>query len=142
MDNMNDVKCLQLVNDISQLAEVADFVDNLVDEWQLPVNFTVSLNLVLEEVVTNIIFYAFADDKEHFIDIKIEKTKGLLQITICDDGREYDPTQKDDPDLTVPIEERSIGGLGILLIKKIMDHVEYRRTDNRNILFLTKTIKS
>jgi anti-sigma regulatory factor (Ser/Thr protein kinase) len=142
MDNTIDVKSLQLVNDISQLTDVAYFVDNLVDEWQLPVTFALSLNLVLEEVLTNIIFYSYGDEKKHFIDVKIERLSGQLQITICDDGREYDPTQKNVPDITVPIEERSVGGLGILLIKKIMDHVEYRRTDNRNFLFLTKAIKS
>jgi serine/threonine-protein kinase RsbW len=57
-----------------------------------------------------------------------------------DDGREYDPTLKADPDITLPVEERPIGGLGIFLIKKIMDQVEYLRKDNRNFLMLTKNI--
>ena len=142
MDKTTKIKKIQLVNEIAQLSEITAFLDDLVDEWNLPVTFAMSLNLVLEEAFTNVVFYAFNDEKQHFIDLEFEMQNSQLKIALSDDGREYDPTQKDDPDFSVAMEDRSIGGLGVFLIKKIMDTIEYQRKDNRNYLILTKTLKS
>ncbi len=140
MDNEPKIKKITLVNQIAQLSELAIFVDDLVDEWMLPPAFAISLNLVLEEAFTNIVFYAFNDEQEHLIDLDFEMQGKQLKILLSDDGHEYDPTQKGDPDFDVPLEDRSIGGLGIFLIKKIMDTVEYQRKDNKNYLILGKNM--
>jgi len=142
MDNPEKIKNLQLVNEISQLSVITEFVENLVDEWELSPGLAMSLNLVLEEAFTNVVFYAYADEKQHLIDLNFEKSGEQLKIILTDDGSEYDPTQKGDPDFDVPIEKRNVGGLGIFLIKKIMDTVEYQRKEDRNYLILTKNIES
>jgi anti-sigma regulatory factor (Ser/Thr protein kinase) len=140
MDNETKIKKLTLVNQVAQLSELAAFLDDLVDEWMLPPAFAISLNLVLEEAFTNIVFYAFNDENQHFIDLEFEMHGKQLRISLSDDGHEYDPTQKGDPDFDVPLEDRSIGGLGIKKKKKIMDTVEYQRKDNKNYLILSKII--
>jgi anti-sigma regulatory factor (Ser/Thr protein kinase) len=101
-----------------------------------------SLNLVLEEALTNTILYGYDDENRHEIEVIFSKDGDILSVTIADDGHEYDPTLKEDPDITLAAEDRPIGGLGIFLIKKIMDTVEYRRKENKNYLILTKNIQS
>ena len=141
MDKEPGIKVLRLDNKIDELTRVEGFLEELGDEWELPMPLLFSLNLVLEEALTNIISYGFDDELQHTIEIDFIKTGEELTISIIDDGHEYDPTLKSDPDITLPAEERPIGGLGIFLIKKIMDTVNYQRKDNRNYLILTKIIE-
>jgi anti-sigma regulatory factor (Ser/Thr protein kinase) len=98
------------------------------------------LNLVLEEAVSNVIFYAFKDQEKHEINISLYLESKTLTIDITDYGIAFDPTLREQPDLTLPAEERPIGGLGIFLIQKIMDTVNYSRNNNQNKLTLTKNI--
>ena len=63
---------------------------------------------------------------------------GSVQATVADDGKEYDPLQREDPDVNAPLEERRIGGLGVLLVKRLMDDVRYARTGGRNVLTIRK----
>ncbi len=142
MDSLTADKVLLVNNKIEELTKVALFMEELGEEWGLPVPLVFSLNLVLEEALTNTISYGFDDDQVHIIEVQFKKAGALLTITITDDGHEYDPTQKRDPDISLPAEERPIGGLGIFLIKKIMDTVRYKRANNRNNLILTKNIES
>ncbi len=138
-----EIKTLFVDNQMNELSKVVDFLDELGEEWELPAGLVFSLNLVLEEALTNIILYGFEDANPHVIEIEFNKTEGdELSITLSDDGQPYDPTLKADPDLTLSVEERPIGGLGIFLIKKIMDKVEYQRNNNKNLLILTKNINS
>ena len=134
-------KKLLVENQMVELNRVVDFLDELGDEWELPVPLVFSLNLVLEEALTNIILYGFEDQNGHTIEIDFKKDENQLYITFVDDGIAYDPTTKEDPDISLSTEDRPIGGLGIFLIKKIMDQVEYQRKENRNFLMLTKNIK-
>jgi serine/threonine-protein kinase RsbW len=141
MDKKMEDKTLTITNQMDELVIVVDYLDSLGEEWELSPGLVFSLNLVLEEALTNTILYGFDEDHhQHNIAINFTKKGDELTITIIDDGREYDPTLKTDPDITLPVEERPIGGLGIFLIKKIMDQVEYLRKDNRNFLMLTKNI--
>ena len=136
------MKTLLVDNRMDELSRVVDFLDELGEEWELPAGLVFSLNLCLEEALTNIILYGFDDSNNHIIEIIFNKTAGdVLLITLIDDGQPYDPTLKADPDLTLSVEERPIGGLGIFLIKKIMDNVEYERKTNKNFLVLTKNMK-
>lgn len=142
MDKISADKILQVKNQIDELTRVAVFIEELGDEWELPIPLVFSLNLVLEEALTNTILYGFDDENQHTIDVLFNKTGDVLHISIVDDGHEYDPTLKDDPDITLAAADRPIGGLGIFLIKKIMDTIEYQRKENKNYLILTKTIES
>ncbi|NCC45950.1 MAG: ATP-binding protein [Bacteroidia bacterium] len=140
MDNLPEQKLLTVSNKIDELARVASFLEELGDEWNLPASLVMSLNLVLEEALTNTILYGFNDDNDHLIEISCNKGESQISFTIQDDGIEYDPTKKEDPDISLPAGERPIGGLGIFLIKKIMDSVQYKRIDNKNNLILIKNI--
>ena len=140
MENSNFRKTLVLHNKLDELLKISSFLDELADMWDLPFQLVLSLNLVLEEAFTNIVNYAYPDSGDHFIEITFERDVNEVVITLADDGIPYDPTLREDPDVTLPPEEREIGGLGIYLIKKMMDKVSYLRVSNRNLLTLSKTI--
>lgn len=141
MENITEVKKLLIENQIDELSRVATWLEELGEEWEFSMPFVLSLNLVLEEALTNTILYGYEDKLRHSIEILFTKTGNLLKVSIVDDGLAYDPTAKPDPDITLSVEDRPIGGLGVFLIKKIMDTVEYQRIENKNHLMLTKNIK-
>ncbi len=98
------------------------------------------IQLAAEEVLVNIINYAYPD-KNGDIEITITpKENEALEIEIADWGFAFDPLSLPEPDLCAPLEERKIGGLGIYLLRKIMDEVSYKRQDERNILCLVKKL--
>ncbi|MFO7616871.1 MAG: ATP-binding protein [Bacteroidales bacterium] len=140
---MDTTKNKQLIlnNQVEELSRVEGFLEELASDWGLPLSLVLSLNLALEEAITNIIFYGYDDDGPHTILVDFTKASNQLKINIVDDGHEYDPTARPDPDITLAAEERPVGGLGIFLIKKVMDQVEYQRKDNKNHLMLTKRIE-
>lgn len=135
-------KSLEILNKIEELARVEGFINELADEWDLPLTMVFPLNLALEEALTNTISYGYDDDQPHTIRIDFSRKESILTIGITDDGHPYDPTAREDPDITLGVEERPIGGLGIFLIKKMMDTVEYQRIENKNRLIVTKKIES
>lgn len=99
------------------------------------------VSIALEEVLINIVSYAYEDTGN--IDIIYELTtepKKELSVTIIDEGKEFDPLKKEDPNITDLYKERKIGGLGIYMTKEIMDEVTYLRKDNKNILQLRKNL--
>lgn len=117
---------------------MAEKLETLAARWRLESALVMNLNLVLEEALSNIIFYAFRDQDVHKIRISITREGDRLTIRIRDDGIPFDPTAAPAPDTSLPAGERPIGGLGILLISKLMDNVHYARIDNQNVLTLTK----
>jgi serine/threonine-protein kinase RsbW len=137
---MGKKETITIINKVDELPILAGKMEELAEKWGLPMDLTMNLNLVLEEAVSNVIFYAFKDKEEHEINIMICRNDHSLVIEIHDEGVPFDPTLKQKPDLTLPVEERPIGGLGIFLISKIMDNVSYKRIDNENVLTLTKNI--
>jgi len=98
------------------------------------------INLALDELFTNIISYGFPDDEEHLIEITITPQNQMLCLCIEDDGVPFNPVEVNQPDLQCDIEECKIGGLGIHLIKNLMDEVCYERCGDKNVLTLKKSI--
>lgn len=96
------------------------------------------INLALEEAVANVIMYASPPQERHNIVLKVSSTETQLVFLLTDKGLSFDPTQVDDVDLTLSIEERPIGGLGIFLIRSIMNEVLYQRLDDENRLTMKK----
>jgi len=92
------------------------------------------VRLVIEEAVTNTIRHGYRDPGPHEIILRAAVDGGRLTIEIEDDAAAFDPLAKTLPDLTLPVEEKPIGGLGILLVRTLMDNVEYQRVGNRNLL--------
>jgi len=129
---------ITILNKVEELAVLAGRIEELAEQWELPMPLTMNLNLVLEETVSNIIFYAYPDGNEHSIDITLSIVDGEITIEIEDEGIPFDPTAMQQPDISLPAEERPIGGLGIFLVSKIMDNVSYRREQEKNKLTLKK----
>lgn len=100
-----------------------------------------TFRLVIEEIVVNVVNYAYPEGVEGWLDVDISSKDGDISITFTDGGTPFNPLAKEDPDTTLPLDQRPIGGLGILLVKKMMDHVAYRHEEGRNILTLTKHLE-
>lgn len=106
----------------------------------MPVSLKV--NMVFDELLANVISYAYSDEEVHSIEIAIDYIDSQLSITVVDDGVPFNPFTREDPDTTLSIEDREIGGLGILLVKNTMDETDYQRRHNRNIVTLIKNLDS
>jgi len=131
---------IEIENRVEELAVLAGKIDELAEKWSLSMPLTMNINLVLEEAVSNVIFYAFNDPDKHLIQISLSLENKTLTLEITDDGISFNPLSRLAPDVSLPVEERPIGGLGILLIKKMMDQVSYSRVNNQNRLTLLKNI--
>jgi len=99
------------------------------------------IELALDELYTNIASYAYEPGTGDIeIDYDFDEETRLLTIIIADSGKAFDPLAKEDPNIALPAESRQIGGLGIFIVKKVMDETTYCRVDNKNILTLKKKI--
>jgi anti-sigma regulatory factor (Ser/Thr protein kinase) len=134
------IKHFTIENQIGELSTLAEKIDELAMEWNLSQTLAMNINLVIEEAVSNIIFYAYNDQSKHEIRITISLENGRLTIKITDDGIPFNPLAQEQPDINLPAEERPVGGLGIFLISQIMDEMKYDRNKNENILTLIKSI--
>ncbi len=132
---------LTLHNNVQEASLLAPFIETIATENGLDHSLTMELNLAVEEAVVNVMEYAYPQGETGEVTIEVSLADDLLDINIIDSGAPFDPTQKSDPDTSLPVEERSIGGLGIFLVRQVMDTVSYRRDDGKNILTFTKNIK-
>ena len=133
-------KHLVLHNDIKQIPQLAGFIEAVAQAGSLNQSTAMSLNLALEEAVTNVILYAYPEGTEGLVDIEAIIRKHQICFKITDSGRPFDPTQVAEVDTTLPLEERPIGGLGIHIVRSIMDEVSYNREDGHNFLRLIKNL--
>ncbi len=99
-----------------------------------------AVQVALDEVLSNTVRSGFGADGSGQIDVRFEIEGGVLEILVVDDGRAFDPLARPEPDLQAPLEARPVGGLGIYLVRQLMDSVEYERRDGRNRLRLRKRI--
>ena len=132
---------LILHNDIQQIPQLADFVETVGQLASLGSSLTMSLNLALEEAVTNVILYAYPEGSDGLVDIEAIVHKDSLTFIISDSGKAFDPTAAPEADITLDVEDRPIGGLGIFLVRNIMDSVHYERVDGKNILTMSKNLQ-
>jgi len=136
-----DKKVIRISNKIAELERINQALEILAEKWSLDPKIVFEFNLVLEEMITNIIFYAYKDKREHEIEICLSNHGKRIIIELIDDGIPFDPIKAELPvDVDKPLEDRKIGGLGIHLVKKLMDKVSYSREDDKNILTLEKKL--
>ena len=133
-------KKLEIKNDITEISKLAIFIEELSEELALAPELTFNLNLALEEAVSNVILYAYGEEKQKEITLLANMSDNNLTFVLTDYGKEFDPTKVPDADVTLSAEEREIGGLGIFLIRQIMDTVEYQRMDGKNVLIMGKQL--
>lgn len=137
---MNMKKELLIKNEVAELEQLVILIDEVTEELQLDPEIGMSLNLALEEVVSNVILYAYPEGTNGTVQIVANSDGQVLVFTITDQGKAFDPTQVKEADITLSAEERAIGGLGIFIVNQIMDNVSYRRENGQNILMLTKRL--
>jgi len=129
---------IRLRNDFGELAGLREKLREFCESWKLDRESAFAVMLSLDELVTNIIFYAWDDNREHSIAISAKCGNGVMEIEVEDDGKPFNPLDYEPPDLSSPIEERHIGGLGIHLIQTYMDEIAYRREGGRNRVVMRK----
>lgn len=130
-----------LQNRLPELGRLAQAVDQFADEHDMAVPHLRALNLALEELITNAIAYGYDDDAEHHIVVRLSVVNDHVHAEIEDDGKPFNPLEVASPDLTSPIEERPVGGLGIHLVRSMMDEVAYRRQAGKNYVTLMKRVR-
>ena len=141
-------RTLFITNEMSEVTKLKQFMEGAAREFGIPDDIQLSLNLAVEEAVVNVINYAYPKGTEGDIEINItnspipdlSESSTEVIFTIIDEGVPFDPTTHDEADTTSELEERQIGGLGIHLIRNIMDRVEYQRDGNSNKLTMTKIL--
>ncbi len=131
---MNTKLILLMQNQVSELVELTKKADRFMGSHQLPLETIYKVNLILEEVLTNIIKYAYKDTLMHNIRVEMTLKEHELIIRFEDDGEEFDPISAAPPKPHDSISESPVGGLGIHLVKQMADGVEYQRRQGRNIL--------
>jgi anti-sigma regulatory factor (Ser/Thr protein kinase) len=121
------------------VARVAETLDVFCAEQRLPPEVAWRLRVALDEIVANIVAYGSRGGDGAALDVWFRRKGDQVEVTIADDGPSFDPLSRPAPDVSLPLEARQPGGLGISLVRSLMDEVRYTRT-NRNILFIRKHI--
>jgi len=132
----------ELKSSLSELDKLCDKLENFGQKIGLPKKLIFEINLALDELFTNIISYGFADDEEHIIKVTLTPQKEKLCLCIEDDGTPFNPTDFATPDVAASVENCKIGGLGIHIMRKLMDEICYQRCDGKNILTLKKNLSN
>lgn len=126
---------------VDNLGKVTTFVDEKLEEVECPAKVKIKINIAIDEIFSNIAHYAYCP-KTGMVTVQVEVLKEPLTacITFIDQGIPYNPLSIPAPDISLPMEERQIGGLGIYLVRKIMDDVSYEYREGENILTIKKEI--
>lgn len=132
---------IQLKNELSELQRVQKDIAVFGSMHRLTPNAVHDIQLAVEEILTNIISYGYDDDREHEILVRLGLGTGEIKIEIEDDGRPFNPLEALEPDVELPLEQRSIGGLGIHLVRKLMSSLEYNRHGQTNLLIMKKRVE-
>jgi len=124
-----------------RLDEVFNFIESAMRNAGMDDRQQNNIKIAVEEIFVNIVSYAFPTG-EGEVSVSVTAVSDKLSIEFCDSGTPYDPLAKADPDISLSADEREIGGLGIYMVKKMMDDVCYRYEDGKNILIIEKYIRN
>jgi sigma-B regulation protein RsbU (phosphoserine phosphatase) len=131
---------ITLVNQESEVTRLGSFIKTFLGPLEMDQRVSAGLRLAVEEAVVNVINYAYPAGEEGEVLIEADTNGHEVRFTITDSGYPFDPTTVLEPDTTLDAQNRPIGGLGILLSRKLMDSISYNRKDGKNVLSLTKNI--
>ena len=129
-----------LSNSLSELERLSERLSLIGERWSLPGKIILQLNLVLDELFTNVVSYGLESESEQEVHFTIAQREDEIEIVVSDGGRSFDPTRPPDPDLNLSLDDQPVGGLGIFLMRQYTDNIEYRRENEKNIVTLTKKI--
>lgn len=124
---------------IENLPEVSQYIEEELEKYECPFKVSLQIQVAVEEIFVNIAHYAYPEKNgEADIDIVFDEEEKMVSIAFSDEGIEFNPLLKPDPDVTLSAEERGIGGLGIFMVKKTMTKVLYDYKDGKNVLTILK----
>ena len=141
----NQIKELDIEATKENLSAVIDFVQGELEKAGCPMKIQMQVEMAVEEIFINIASYAYYPDTGPSL-IRVEVNDGqdidplCITLTFIDHGRPYDPLAKEDPDISLPADQRQIGGLGIFMVKKTVDFMSYEYKDGQNILKIRKNL--
>ena len=135
------MKELTLDAKVEHLDQVLALVDGLLEERDCPMKTQMQVDVAVEELFVNIAHYAYTPQTgQATVRARLLDEPSAIEVTLIDSGKPYDPLAKEDPDITLPVEERPIGGLGIYMVKQSMDKVHYEYKDGQNVLTFIKCL--
>ncbi len=132
---------IRVHNKLSELASANQTLTQFGRKQGLPDGVLQDLNLALGEVLTNIISYGYTDSGEHEITVRLSIEPGEMRVDVEDDGKPFNPLEAPEVDTTKPLEERALGGLGVHLVRKLTDGLEYQRHEGKNLLIMKKHLR-
>lgn len=139
-DTPRAIKTVEIKNEMKQINTVINEFEVFAQEYSVPGEVVMKMGLVFDDILSNVIQYAYTDEAEHIILIYFKLYSDQILITVADDGIPFNPLLIKSPDINLSIEERVLGGLGIHLVKNIVDDCHYRRRVDQNILTLIKKL--
>jgi serine/threonine-protein kinase RsbW len=131
---------LKFKNEEKELDRVTEFMESICDEVQLDMHVAMKLQVAIEEMVTNVIYYAYPEGTSADITLTAESEDKELTFVLSDTGKPFDPTAKEDADIESNPMDREQGGMGILIVKNIMNEVSYQRLGDTNQLTMKKKL--
>ena len=140
-DKIIDEKTFVIKNSASEVAQLIETVHSFAKSKKWVEKTVSQITLALEEVLVNIQSYAYTDKEAHEITVTLSAGTTEFVAKIIDDGRPFNPLESKKPDVTESLDARKVGGLGIFLVRNVMDGVEYKRENGKNILMLKKIIR-
>ena len=134
-------KNIVLANDTKEVPKLQALVDEVCEAVEFDEKTSMQMRIAIEEAVVNVMDYAYPPGQRGEVTIEATSTEGCLKFTIIDSGKPFDPTVQAAVDTSLPARERRIGGLGIHIVRQMMDSINYERMDNLNVLTLKKNLK-
>lgn len=132
---------IRSTTDLDAIRSVLDRVSAWCDASGLPAGVRRTLGVVLDDVLGNVSFYGYAGGPDLGVELRVDVGDGRLRAVVSDRGTAFDPTERSSPDTTVPLDARKMGGLGIHLVRAMMDDVRYERAGDRNVLTIIKRLE-
>ena len=129
---------ISLANDLEEIAVVGARIDEFCESHDVPPEVAYAVNLSVDELLNNTITYGYTDDEPHTIELSLRLDADAVVVEIVDDGREFEASGVPEPDTDAALEDRAVGGLGLFIVHQMMDSVEFRREDGRNVVTIAK----
>jgi len=137
---VSDTLEFRMANDLAAMAGLAEAVESFAVEHRLPAEAANAIHISVDEAVSNAIVHGYREGARGEITVRLGRRPEGVVVEIEDDGGPFDPRQVPPPDLTLPLDQRPIGGLGIHLIRSLMDEMSYVHRAGRNVLKLVKSV--
>jgi serine/threonine-protein kinase RsbW len=132
---------IHIAADVKEIERLNRLIRQFGELHDVPSRALYAVNLALDELVTNVILYGFENAAGRTVSVDISTSGGELVASVTDDGRHFNPLDVATPDINAPLEQRQLGGLGIHLVRSLMDDVKYTRNGGKNILTIVKRIR-